>query len=129
MLSNESTWFYVTAGFIVILVAVVFVQYFRAYSEGTRYVKSKMKRAFDEEEYLYWKQRLRIMRWCVIPGVTPERIERRLERKNTKTEKKVYVAQSRKSDDLLLRLWPSLLGIAMCALFLAGTSCVWYMWV
>lgn len=105
-------------GFLVILGGVL---YFSERFRDIRYVKMEMNRAFDDDEYRYWRRELQTLLWCLIPGLNPDRINGI--RKFFKRGK--HYKQTEKGN-LLLMLLPSLLGVGICAACLAGGTFAWF---
>ena len=71
-------------GLIVFVTMIALIKHYIQYSERIRFVKTEMKRAYDESEYLHYKHELTALRWSIIPGITPQRairISRYLKRK------------------------------------------------
>ena len=55
------------APFIVLCVATVYMNIIRPFSEGRRYIKAEMHRAYNESEYRYWKRELKKLYISQIP--------------------------------------------------------------
>ncbi len=82
-----------------------------------KYVKLEVKRADSWDEYVYWRNELRMLYWSLIPGVTPDRIKR---------FKRKFFSKRNKSDEIVSMLVPSIIGICLCAVCLAGGSFAWF---
>ena len=54
---------------IVLCVIAVYMNIIRPFSEGRRYIKAEMRRAYNESEYRYWKRELKKLYISQIPIV------------------------------------------------------------
>ncbi len=111
-------FFCVVFGFLLIL-GIVF--YFVERFKDINYVKMEIRRAYDEEEYYYWRRELHTLYWCLIPGVNPDIVRRfrRFFRRGKHSKPK-------QSDNIFKLLIPSFLGIAICAVCLMGGTFAWF---
>lgn len=55
------------APLIVLCVAAVYMNIIRPFSEGRRYIKAEIRRAYNESEYRYWKRELKKLYISQIP--------------------------------------------------------------
>ncbi len=90
-------------------------------SKDIKYIKMEMHRAYNDNEYSYWRRELHTAYWCLIPGVNPDIVEslRRFFRRGENS-------QQNKSDSIFALLLPSLLGIFICAVCLMGSTFAWF---
>ncbi len=110
----------VGGGMALLLLAAV-IKYLVEFFDEIKYVKMEMNRAYDWAEYVYWRRELRALRWCIIPGMTMDRvraIQRRFRRRKHLKKKD--------SDGFVSMLLPSVLGICICMVCLAGGTFAWF---
>ena len=55
------------APLIVLCVAAAYTNIIQPFSEGRRYIKAEMRRAYNESEYRYWKRELKKLYISQIP--------------------------------------------------------------
>lgn len=55
------------APLIVLCVTAVYMNIIRPFSEGRRYIKAEIHRAYNESEYRYWKRELKKLYISQIP--------------------------------------------------------------
>ena len=109
-------------GLIALLTAKA-VEFFSHFNADTRYLTGELLRAGDDDEYRYRRRQLRCHYLCLIPLVTE---------KNVMKVYRVFFGKSKKSksdrrtDGIYHILAPSIVGIALCALCLCGTSWAWF---
>ncbi len=101
------------------LIAVA-VRYCLRYSVSAEVAKKKAQSACSWTEYVYWRHELSAIRWSVIPGLTPDRVKA-FKRKLGKTSD-----EKNRSDGFASLLLPSVLGICLCAVCLAGGTYAWF---
>ncbi len=109
-------------GCVLLLVLAVIVKYTIDYFADIKYVKMEMHRADSWNEYVYWRRELRALRWCIIPGMTVDRV---------KAIKKFfyrgkYTKKHENSDGFFSLLIPSVLGMCLCCVCLAGGTFAWF---
>lgn len=104
-----------------ILIIVGISMYLSERFKDINYVKMELCRAYDEDEYRYWRRELTICRLLIIPFM------------NYETAKKIVRFFSRgkhhkpkEKDNVFAMLMPSLLGIAICAVCLVGGTFAWF---
>ncbi len=89
--------------------------------EDIGYVKAEINRAYGEREYRHWRKELHTLYWCLIPGLTPRRVE---------SLRKLFYrgkyCKPKEKDPIFSMLMPSLLGIAVCSVCLAGSTFAWF---
>ncbi len=86
-----------------------------------QYVKMRLRRSPSEAEYLHWRKELHTLYWCFIPGLTPGRVN-----KLRKLFKREESDKPKESDNAFRLLMPSILGICICAVCLAGSTFAWF---
>ena len=105
------------------LIIVNIVEYFIYFNRETQYYISEMHRAGDNDEYRYWRRKLRCHYLCLIPFV------------NKRNVRKVYsfffhrarhAKKEAKGDGVLHILAPSVIGACLCAVCLCGMSWAWF---
>ncbi len=109
-------------GCVLLLVLAVIVKYTIDYFADIKYVKMEMHRADSWNEYVYWRRELRALRWCIIPGMTVDRV---------KAIKKFfyrgkYTKKHENSDGFFSLLIPSVLGMCLCCVCLVGGTFAWF---
>lgn len=109
-------------GGIALLLIAAIAKYLADYFADIRYVKMEVSRADSWNEYVYWRRELRALRWCIIPGLTPDRVKR-IKRRFYRGK---YAKKHEKSDGFTSLLIPSVLGICICAICLAGSTFAWF---
>ncbi len=85
------------------------------------YVKGEILRAHDSKEREYWKRKLQALYICLIPFLSPSKVERFL-----KLFRKGRHLQKRQNDDVFSLFIPSFLGMGICAVCLAGSTFAWF---
>ncbi len=97
-------------------------KYLADYFADIKYVKTEARRAYDWKEYVYWRRELSALRWSIIPGLTPHIVKaiKRFFYRGKHAEKE------EKSDGFTSMLMPSVLGICICAVCLAGSTFAWF---
>ena len=108
---------------VAVLIIVNIVEYFIYFNRETQYYISEMHRAGDNDEYRYWRRKLRCHYLCLIPFV------------NKRNVRKVYsfffhrarhAKKEAKGDGVLHILAPSVIGACLCAVCLCGMSWAWF---
>jgi len=105
------------------LLIVKIVEFLREFNDVVGYLTGEMRRAGDDDEYRYWRRELRCHYLCLIPFVNEKNVMR--------VYKKVFYKPKhnspvKRTDGIFLVLAPSVIGIAVCALCLCGTSWAWF---
>ncbi len=106
-----------------LLVVAAVVKYFMDYYNEVKYIKMEMHRSYSWDEYVHWRRELRTLRWCLIPGLTPDRVERIRARFS---RGKHIRKENKKDDGFISMILPSILGICLCAVCLAGGTFAWF---
>ncbi len=99
------------------------VKYLIDYLDDIKRVKSRMQKDCNQSERISLRKELRVYYWCIIPGITPSRVEyiRYLLYSNNCDAK-----QERHNGRLGVILFPSFLGICICSVCLAGSTFAWF---
>ncbi len=97
-------------------------RYLAGYFQAVKFVKLEIRRAGDWMSYVHWRRELSALRLSLIPGITPDRAKRILKR----FYRGKYLKEKEESDGLTAMLLPSLLGIGLCAVCLAGGTYAWF---
>ena len=67
---NEETKFIIFVVFIIFFIFIVlFINFYLPFKAERDYLKMEMARSFEEEEYLYWKNKLKMLYISKIPLV------------------------------------------------------------
>ena len=115
--------FVIAFAIVAMLIIVNIVEYFIYFNRETQYYISEMHRAGDNDEYRYWRRKLRCHYLCLIPFV------------NKRNVRKVYsfffhrarhAKKEAKGDGVLHILAPSVIGACLCAVCLCGMSWAWF---
>ncbi len=107
----------------VVLLTVKIIEFFVLFNEDTRYIISEIQRAYNDDEYRYWRRELRCHYLCLIPFVN----ERNVMRLYVKLfHKSRHGKKAKRTDGLFHILAPSVTGIFVCALCLCGASWAWF---
>ena len=115
--------FVIAFAIVAVLIIVNIVEYFIYFNRETQYYISEMHRAGDNDEYRYWRRKLRCHYLCLIPFV------------NKRNVRKVYsfffhrarhAKKEAKGDGVLHILAPSVIGACLCAVCLCGMSWAWF---
>lgn len=110
------------ASAIAIPILTGFIQHY----EDLRNAKARRSGAKTWDEYVYWTQELRCLRWCVLPGLTPRRVRQIAKWFRHLFYKPKHLAEKEQNDGLLDMLAPSLLGICICCVCLVSLSYAWF---
>ncbi len=105
-----------------LLLLTALIKYFVCYYQDILNIKTEISRASCWREFVYWRSRLSVLRWSVLPGMNPERVKH-IKRFFYRGK---YAKAKEKSDGLTAMLLPSLLGVAVCAICLAGGTFAWF---
>ncbi len=119
--NNETALLFVCGGILIFFILLGIVFYLSEHFKDIGYAKMEMHRAYDDEEYRYWRSELHMLYWCLIPGVNPDTVLRfrRFFRRRKHSKPK-------QSDNIFKLLMPSLLGICICAVCLMGGTFAWF---
>ncbi len=120
--NDDMTLIFLCGGVILFLIILGIAFYLKERFDDISYVKMELCRAYDEGEYRYWRHELILMYMCIIPGITPDRAEGiyRFFRRGKHHKK------TKRHDGLIALLVPSVLGIVICAVCLAGGTFAWF---
>ncbi len=113
-------------GGIGLLLIAAAVKYLVAFYSEIKYVKMEMRRAYDWDEYVYWRRELRALRWCIIPGMTVDRVKAIKRNIKSLFIRGKYEKKKEKNDGFISMLLPSVLGICLCAVCLVGGTFAWF---
>lgn len=99
------------------------VEFFTLFIYDARFIKSEIKRAYDDEEREYWKRELKCHYLCLIPFVNDNNVQ--------KVYKKIYIRpkhaeKTAKNDSVFKIIVPSLTGLIACAVCLSSMSWAWF---
>lgn len=108
---------------IIVLIAVKIIEFFVRFNDDTRYITREMRRAYDDNEYRYWRRELRCHYLCLIPFVNERNVMRLYKRIFHKAKHGKAV---KRSDGLYHILAPSAIAICICAVCLCGVSWAWF---
>ncbi len=109
-----------------LLMIAAAVKYLMDFYSDIKYVKMEMRRAYDWNEYVYWRRELRALRWCIIPGLTVDRVKAIKRNIKSLFIRGKYAKKGEKSDGFISMLLPSILGICLCAICLVGGTFAWF---
>lgn len=120
--NNEMALFLFAGLFFAFLIIVGIAMYLSERFRDINYAKMELCRAYDKDEYRYWRRELTICRLLIIPFMsydTAKKIVRFFSRgKHAKKENR--------NDGLTSLLLPSFLGIMICTVCLAGGTFAWF---
>ena len=105
------------------MLIVKIVIFLREFNDVVGYLTGEMRRAGDDDEYRYWRRELRCHYLCLIPFVNEKNVMRVYKKVFYKPKHNTPV---KRTDGIFLVLAPSVIGIAVCALCLCGTSWAWF---
>ncbi len=107
-----------------LLLMIVLLKYLTGYRADMKYVNMEINRAADWKEYVYWHRERTILRWSLIPGLSPKRV-RKIRRFFTRGK---YESRKEKQNDdgLVSVILPPVIGICLCAACLAGGTFAWF---
>lgn len=105
------------------LLIVKIAIFLREFNDVVGYLTGEMRRAGDDDEYRYWRRELRCHYLCLIPFVNEKNVMQVYKKVFYKPKHNTPV---KRSDGIFLVLAPSVIGIAVCALCLCGTSWAWF---
>ncbi len=108
--------------FFAFLIIVGIAMYLSERFKDINYAKMELCRAYDKDEYRYWRRELTICRLTIIPFMSYERAKRivRFFSRGRHAKKEKH------NDGLTGLLLPSFLGIIICAVCLAGGTFAWF---
>ncbi len=86
-----------------------------------RIFKVELNRAENLDEYAHWKREISALRWSSVTGLSPRKVKRI--KKNLKV---MFGSENKVSDTAMSLVMPSVLGICICAVCLAGSSYAWF---
>ncbi len=99
---------------------VCMIRFVIKFNKKLRYINRKFIWSKSRRESLFWKDELRVIYWSFIPFLTPERVEKLREWMADQQE------EEKTEDSIMKMLMPSFLGIALCAVCLAGGTYAWF---
>ncbi len=108
-------------GSVLLALAVNHIKYLAEYCRELRRVKKHLNQAETWKELVFWRGELSALRWSFLPGLTPERVKR--------IKSAFYQGKHAKkapSDGLSGVLFPSVLGMFLCSVCLAGSTYAWF---
>ena len=105
------------------MLIVKIVIFLREFNDVVGYLTGEMRRAGDDDEYRYWRRELRCHYLCLIPFVNEKNVMRVYKKVFYKPKHNTPV---KRTDGIFLVLAPSVIGIAVCALCLCGSSWAWF---
>ncbi len=108
-------------GVIAVLFIVGIIFYLSGYIRKIKSIKLKFKLDLTDEEYRRLKRKLHTLYWCLIPGITPCKVNSVRKYFSRKKQKK-----SEKEDNVFLVFAPSFLGIMLCVVCLIGGTFAWF---
>ncbi len=99
---------------------ILLIQRFVRFRDDIKYIKGEIYRSLTLKEYSYWKGELSILRRAVLTGLSPSRIAERRK-----------LARARREGDeadknFVSLLTPSIFGILLCTVCLAGSTFAWF---
>ena len=107
------------AVFIIIKIA----SYFARFNAATRYLSGEMSRAFDDDEYLYWRRELRCHYLELIPFVNSKNVMRLYSKMFDKADREKVL---KRSEGISHMLAPSIIALCVCVVCLCGASWAWF---
>ncbi len=104
-----------------LLLLAALLRYLVFFSSKAQAARQEMDCAPNWDRFVYWHRQLQLLHLSVIPGLSPKRICAfcRLFYRGKYTKKQ-------ESDGLSGVMLPSVLGICICAVCLAGSSFAWF---
>ncbi len=120
--NNETALLWFAGLFFAFLIIFGIAMYLSERFKDINYAKMEICRAYDEDEYRYWRRELTICRLLIIPFMSYERAKRivRFFSRGRHAKKEKH------NDGLTSLLLPSFLGIMICAVCLAGGTFAWF---
>lgn len=115
----ESIWsllICLSGGAFFLLILSALIKYFSDYSAEARFIKSEIACAENSKDLAFYKTELKVMRLCLIPGLTPERVLRLFNKKDNAS----------KSDGITAMLLPAVVGIIVCSVCLTTATYAWF---
>ncbi len=119
--NNETALLFVCGGILIFFILLGIAFYFAERFKDINYAKMEMHRAYDDEEYRYWRKELHMLYWCLIPSVNPDTVHR-----FRRFFGRGKHSKPKQSDNIFKLLMPSLLGICICAVCLMGGTFAWF---
>ncbi len=120
--NNEMALLWFAGLFFGILIIVGIAMYLSERFKDINYAKMELCRAYDKDEYRYWRRELTICRLTIIPFMSYERAKR-IVRFFSRGR---HAKKENRNDGLTSLLLPSFLGITICAVCLAGGTFAWF---
>ncbi len=110
---------YLCLGIILIIIVLIVLH---ENTNEAKYLKGEIAKAVSLKETLYWKDILSAYRLSILPGVTPQRVH---------TIRRVlmygkHYKENVEKDCLVRLMLPSVIGICLCAVCMAGGSYAWF---
>ena len=105
------------------MLIVKIVIFLKEFNDVVGYLTGEMRRAGDDDEYRYWRRELRCHYLCLIPFVNEKNVMQVYKKVFYKPKHNTPV---KRTDGIFLVLAPSVIGIAVCALCLCGSSWAWF---
>lgn len=109
-------------GGIALLLLYSALRYVLRFSKRIRRVKRELQQAWCWADKVYWRRELTVLRWCILPGVTPKRV-RAIRRCFYRGK---YLRREEQDDGLGSMLMPSVLSICLCLVCMVGGSFAWF---
>lgn len=89
------------------------------FKNKAQYISMELHRAYENDEYFFWKKELRCHYLRLLPFVTEKNVEFFYDRL-------FHAETARRSDGVFHMLAPSFVGIIICAICLCGASWAWF---
>ncbi len=116
----ETAFFVLVFGAFALLVLAGIIKYLTDFFNELRPIKMELMRAQSPKEQKYWSERLFCYRLSIIPGLSPDRARRILR----------FICKKKdlggRSDGLMSLIMPSIVGILISAVCLAGGTWAWF---
>ncbi len=120
--NNEMALFLFAGLFFAFLIIVGIAMYLSERFKDINYAKMELCRAYDKDEYRYWRRELTICRLLIIPFMSYDTAKKIVEF----FSRGKHAKKENRNDGLTSLLLPSFLGIMICAVCLAGGTFAWF---
>lgn len=109
--------------FVALLLLIKAIQFFVRFFADVHYTRFELKRANDDEEYRYWRRKLRCRILCLIPFVNEKNVKGLY---SIIFHRPKHAEEDDGKGEIFRLLAPSLAGAVICAVALSGMSWAWF---
>lgn len=109
--------------FVALLLLIKVIQFFVRFFADVRYTRIELKRACDDEEYRYWRRKLRCRILCLIPFVNEKNVKGLY---SIIFHRPKHAEEDDGKGEIFRLIAPSLAGAVLCAVALSGMSWAWF---